>query len=75
MHTDRKLFLTTEEVARIFRVHPRTVRTLVTEGKVQAIRLGRHYRYPIEQFSDMVDVDDLKARVALAAQQSEVDAL
>lgn len=34
------------EVARIFRLTPRTVRALIRDGEIPAIRLGRHYRVP-----------------------------
>lgn len=34
------------EVARIFRLTPRAIRTLIHDGELPAIRLGRHYRVP-----------------------------
>lgn len=34
------------EVARIFKLTPRAVRTLIRGGDLPAIRLGRHYRVP-----------------------------
>jgi excisionase family DNA binding protein len=34
------------EVARIFKLTPRAVRTLIRGGDLPAIRLGRHYRIP-----------------------------
>ncbi|MBI5030218.1 MAG: helix-turn-helix domain-containing protein [Chloroflexi bacterium] len=43
------------EVARIFRLTPRTVRSLIRSGELPAIRLGREYRIPkpiIDAFFD-----------------------
>lgn len=34
------------QVARIFKLTPRSVRALIREGELPAIRLGRHYRVP-----------------------------
>ena len=34
------------EVARIFKLTPRAVRTLIRSGELPAIRLGRYYRVP-----------------------------
>jgi excisionase family DNA binding protein len=35
-----------EQVARIFKLTPRAVRTLIRNGDLPAIRLGKHYRIP-----------------------------
>ena len=35
-----------DEVARIFRLTPRAVRSLIRDGYLPAIRLGNHYRIP-----------------------------
>lgn len=41
----RITFLTTEEVAEIFRVSPYTVLRWVREGKLGAIKIGKGYRF------------------------------
>lgn len=35
-----------DQVARIFKLTPRAVRTLIRNGDLPAIRLGKHYRIP-----------------------------
>lgn len=47
---------TAEEVSRIFKISPRTVRNLIRRGELPAIRLGQIYRIPesvIEQYFDL----------------------
>ena len=38
-------FLTADEVAAIFRVHPRTVRNWAKAGKLHGIQVGRCWRF------------------------------
>jgi len=37
-------FFTVEEVADLLKVDPRTIRTTIHAGKLQAARVGRHFR-------------------------------
>lgn len=37
--------LTSEEVAEIYRVDVQTVWKMVREGRLHAVRIGRHYRF------------------------------
>lgn len=37
--------LTSEEVAEIYRVDVQTVWKMVREGRLHAVRVGRHYRF------------------------------
>ena len=45
-----RTYVTPEEVARRFRVTPRTVRRWVTAGELEAIRVGRQWRIPVDAF-------------------------
>lgn len=42
---DRRPKLTAEEVAEIYRVNLQTVWKMVREGRLRAVRVGRHYRF------------------------------
>ncbi len=42
------VFYTVQEVAEILSLSEQTIRKLIHEGKLQAIRLGRTYRIPYE---------------------------
>ena len=42
------IFYTVQEVAEILSLSEQTIRKLIHEGKLQAIRLGRTYRVPYE---------------------------
>lgn len=42
------VFYTVQEVAEILSLSEQTIRKLIHEGKLQAIRLGRIYRIPLE---------------------------
>ena len=47
---------TVEEVSKIFRIPPRTVRNLIRQGDLPAIRFGQTYRIPqavIDQYFDL----------------------
>ena len=44
-----KLFLTVDEVARICRTDPRTIRRAIGSGEVQARRFGRTTRIPVSE--------------------------
>ncbi len=47
MNTDKKEFLTPEEVADILKVHPRTVIRWCNNGKIEYIRIGSTIRIPV----------------------------
>lgn len=51
--------LTPGEVARLFRVDPRTVRRWAMTGKIESIRTpGGHYRYHEAQIRELLDDQD-----------------
>ncbi len=43
-----RVYVTPEEVAARFRVTPRTVRRWAAEGKLEAVRVGRQWRIPVD---------------------------
>jgi excisionase family DNA binding protein len=43
-----RTYVTPDEVAQRFRVTPRTVRRWVTGGELEAIRVGRQWRIPVD---------------------------
>lgn len=55
--------LTLREAAALLRVHEHTVRRQVKDGKLQAKRVGRQIRIPLDQFSDFVDVEKVDAEI------------
>jgi excisionase family DNA binding protein len=48
-------FLTLEETASLFRVHPRTVYRWVRERKLPAFRIGAAWRIPRKAIDDLVE--------------------
>ena len=44
-----KLFLTVDEVARICRTDPRTIRRAISAGEIRARRFGRITRVPVSE--------------------------
>lgn len=47
--------LNSAEVARLYRVNPKTVNRWANEGKLTFFRtLGGHRRYPVAQFADIM---------------------
>lgn len=60
-----KPFMTTHEIAKLFKVHEATVRTWIHKRKLWAIRVGREFR---------VAGRDLEAFVTAHATQSAVPA-
>src|SRR5829696_742253 len=64
---DDRALLTTNEAARLLRVHPRTVQRLVERGELSAVHLGSAVRF------DPHDVTDLVARVKDPAAASAPD--
>lgn len=45
---------TVEEVARLMRVSPQTVRTWLREKKIRAVRIGRPWRIPESAIREMM---------------------
>lgn len=58
-----RTYITPEEVAARFRVTPRTVRRWAAEGKLEAVRVGRQWRIPL----------DALERLTTAAAPSQAD--
>lgn len=47
--------LTVDEVAAIFNVSPRTVLRLIDSGEIQALRVGRQWRFRKEWVRDWIE--------------------
>jgi len=45
LKSDPEALLTVEELAKILRLHPKTVYRLVEKGKLACIRVGRNIRF------------------------------
>jgi len=50
-------FLITEEVAKVLRLHPDTVRIMARQGRIASCRLPGSQRllFPADQFKDLAD--------------------
>lgn len=46
-------FYTIDEVAELLGLSSQTIRKLVKEGRIKAIRLGHAYRIPMESIKDL----------------------
>jgi len=53
--TPAPIFYTTEEVADILKVHPKTVREMIKSKRLQAIRVGQEYRITDEQIRQYIE--------------------
>jgi excisionase family DNA binding protein len=42
-----RTYVTPEEVAKRFRINPRTVRRWAADGRLEAVRIGRQWRIPV----------------------------
>lgn len=66
---DADTLLTTEEVATLLRVHPRTVQRLVARGQLAAIHLGSAVRYDRRDLGSLI-TDQKERRNDTAASMS-----
>ena len=48
-------FYTTEEVAEIFKMHPKTIRRMCKNGEIRAMKLGGEYRISEEDLKKCID--------------------
>lgn len=53
--TPAPIFYTTEEVADLLKVHPKTVREMIKSKRLQAIRVGQEYRITDEQIRQYIE--------------------
>ena len=54
---------TVEEVARIVKMHPRTIRRYIEKGQIRAERIGGSWRISEEALAEMFDAPELKETV------------
>lgn len=47
--------LTVDEIARILKLNPQTVRNWIDQGYLRAIRIGRRVRVPRAEFERLID--------------------
>lgn len=47
-------FYTTGDLARILAVRPKTVRTWIEDGQVNAVKVGRQWRIPMSELDRLV---------------------
>jgi len=57
------MFLTVKETAALYRVSTRTIRERVKSGVIEGTRVGRQIRIPLQQFADVLDVEEIKAEI------------
>ena len=48
MSADPKPLLTAREVARLLRLHEKTVRRMIREGRLPCLRIGRSVRFVVD---------------------------
>lgn len=52
---DEVLYLTADEVAKMFRVNLRTVHKLIKDGELKAFKVGGRWRIPVEEVEAMIE--------------------
>jgi excisionase family DNA binding protein len=67
------MLITIDEAAALLRVSARTVRRQAVNGELDARRVGRQIRLPIEQFSDFIDVAKVKGEIERRAKRLGVN--
>lgn len=50
-----KPMLTVEEVAELTKLTPRTVRSMIHQGDLQAVKFGKEYRIPVSFLNDYLE--------------------
>ena len=53
-------FLTVQEAARRWRVHPLTIYRHLATGQIRGIRVGRAWRVPLDDLRPDTNVDDVQ---------------
>ncbi len=48
-------FLTTDEVANKLRMKPSTIERMARRGDIPALKLSRHYRYPVSALNKYLE--------------------
>lgn len=67
------MLLTPKQAALLLQCHEATVRRRAHAGTLKAQRIGRHIRIPLDQFSDIVDVEAAKRSLRIAAARAGVN--
>jgi excisionase family DNA binding protein len=49
------IFYTTDEVAEMLKVHPKTIRAMIKSKRLQAVKVGQEYRITDEQIREYVE--------------------
>lgn len=60
--TSGKQFLTLKEVSKILNAHPLTIRKLIIDGKLEAIKLGRAYRISNKALNEFIKKQSTKRK-------------
>ena len=68
------MLLTLLETSWILRVSERTARRMAMRGDIRATRVGAQIRVPLDQFSDFVNVEEVKAEIKRRADAAGVNA-
>lgn len=55
--TPARPFRTTQELAEVLGVDPKTVRRYIEAGEITATRIGRQYRIPADEFARLTLAD------------------
>ena len=55
--------LTTPEACQILRCSRNTLAKYVRDGEIKATKLGREYRYPVDQFVEKLGLEELVAHI------------
>lgn len=70
-----QVFFDVHETAQILHMHPESLRRLSRQGKINYGRVGKNYRYTMDQIKAYVEVNGssaLQAKIASALEKASV---